>query len=108
MDKVANPSPALPGEVRRYAFGQNRAMARELIRWATPEQMCIRDSIFAVVFGQPGSTAAQISGKGGEPLALVGNLSIQNLYLPAYSGRIKPTPLITFLPASDFTKLNQV
>ena len=28
--------------------------------------------IFAVVFGQPGSTAAQISGKGGEPLALVG------------------------------------
>ena len=38
MDKVANPSPALPGEVLRYAFGQNRAMARELIRWATPEQ----------------------------------------------------------------------
>ena len=28
--------------------------------------------IFAVVFGKPGSTAAQISGKGGEPLALVG------------------------------------
>ena len=36
MDKVANPSPALPGEVLRYAFGQNRAMARELIRWAAP------------------------------------------------------------------------
>ena len=28
--------------------------------------------IFAVVLGQPGSAAAQISGKGGEPLALVG------------------------------------
>ena len=28
--------------------------------------------IFAIILGQPGSTAAQISGKGGEPLALVG------------------------------------
>ena len=44
MDKVANPSPALPGEVLRYAFGQNRAMARELIRWATPEQVAAAPS----------------------------------------------------------------
>ena len=44
MDKVANPSLALPGEVLRYAFGQNRAMARELIRWATPEQVAAAPS----------------------------------------------------------------
>ena len=44
MDKVANPAPALPGEVLRYAFGQNRAMARELIRWATPEQVAAAPS----------------------------------------------------------------
>ena len=44
MDKVANPSPALPGEVLRYAFGQNRAMARELIRWAMPEQVAAAPS----------------------------------------------------------------
>ena len=39
MDKVTDPFPALPGEVLRYAYLQNPAMARDLIRWAPPEQV---------------------------------------------------------------------
>ncbi len=38
MDKVNSPSPSLPGEVLRYAYLQNPAMGRDLIRWAAPEQ----------------------------------------------------------------------
>ena len=39
MDKVANPSPSLPGEVLQYAYLQNPAMGSELIRRAAPEQV---------------------------------------------------------------------
>ena len=39
MDKVTDPFPALPGEVLRYAYLQNPTMARDLIRWAPPEQV---------------------------------------------------------------------
>lgn len=38
LDKVTDPSPALPGEVLRYAYLQNPSMGRELIRWAPPDQ----------------------------------------------------------------------
>lgn len=37
-DKVGSPSPSLPGEVLRYAYLQNPAMGRDLIRWAPTEQ----------------------------------------------------------------------
>ncbi|MCQ4662078.1 ankyrin repeat domain-containing protein, partial [Flavonifractor plautii] len=38
LDKVDNPSLSLTGEVLRYAYLQNPAMGRDLIRWAPPEQ----------------------------------------------------------------------
>ena len=44
MDKVANPSPSLPGEVLQYAYLQNPAMGSELIRRATPEQVAAAPS----------------------------------------------------------------
>ena len=39
VDKVATPSPSLPGEVLRYAYDKNPAMGRDLVRWAPPEQV---------------------------------------------------------------------
>ena len=44
MDKVANPSPSLPGEVLQYAYLQNPAMGSELIRRAAPEQVAAAPS----------------------------------------------------------------
>ena len=44
MDKVANPSPSLPGEVLQYAYLQNPAMGSELIRQAAPEQVAAAPS----------------------------------------------------------------
>ena len=44
MDKVDSPSPSLPGEVLRYAYLQNPAMGRDLIRWAPPEQIAAAPS----------------------------------------------------------------
>ena len=39
IDKVANPSPSLPGEVLQYAYLQNPTMGRDLIRWAPQDQI---------------------------------------------------------------------
>ena len=44
MDKVDSPSPSLPGEVLRYAYLQNPAMGRDLIRRAPPEQVAAAPS----------------------------------------------------------------
>ena len=44
MDKVANPSPSLPGEVLQYAYLQNPAMGSKLIRQAAPEQVAAAPS----------------------------------------------------------------
>ena len=44
MDKVANPSPSLPGEVLQYAYLQNPAMGSELIRQAALEQVAAAPS----------------------------------------------------------------
>ena len=37
--EAAGPHPTLFGDVLCYAYGQNRAMARDLVRWARPEQV---------------------------------------------------------------------
>ena len=39
MDKADSPSPSLPGEILRYAYLQNPAMGRDLIRWTPQEQI---------------------------------------------------------------------
>ena len=47
MDKVANPSPALPGEVLRYAFGQTAPWPESL--FAGPRRSSCRRTLQAAV-----------------------------------------------------------